>query len=148
MQIDTRHFGLIEINEETILDFPEGIPGFEDVNQFVLLGQEEDDSPFLWLQGVDNTDLAFAVIDPRVIKLDYVVDVEDAEVEILGIRDTEKVLMYAIVVVPEDISQMTANLKAPILINADNNKGKQVVMVHEDYPIKYRIFEERQKLGG
>jgi flagellar assembly factor FliW len=146
MELNTKHFGFIEIDEKNIIDFPEGIPGFENVKKFVLLSNE--DSPFQWLQGVDNPHLAFVVIDPRLCKEDYVVDVEDAEVEILDIRDSSKVLVYSIVVVPEDISKMTANLKAPVLINTENNKGKQVILNNEDYPIKYYILQQLQKTGG
>jgi flagellar assembly factor FliW len=88
------------------------------------------------------------VVDPRLCKQDYVVDIEDAEVAILDIRDTGKVLIYSIVVVPEDLSKMTANLKAPVLINTENNKGKQVILNNEDYPIKYYILQQLQKTGG
>lgn len=142
MELTTKHFGAIEVDEKAILHFDEGIPGFETVKKFVLLGQASEDSPFQWLQGVDNTDLAFVVIDPRLVKPDYLVDVDDSEVEILEIKDASKVLVYSIVVIPEDITKMTANLKAPLLINADNNRGKQVVLDKGDYPIKYYILQE------
>jgi flagellar assembly factor FliW len=148
MLLNTRYFGQIEIDPKNIIDFPEGIPGFENVKKFVLLHHEDQDSPFQWLQGVDNPHLAFVVVDPRLCKQDYVVDIEDAEVAILDIRDTGKVLIYSIVVVPEDLSKMTANLKAPVLINTENNKGKQVILNNEDYPIKYYILQQLQKTGG
>jgi flagellar assembly factor FliW len=147
MRLNTKHFGLIEIDENNIIDFPEGVPGFENVKKFVLLSNVEEDSPFQWLQAVDNTDLAFVVIDPRLLRADYIVDVDDAEVEILDIKDTEKVLIYSIVVVPEDLSKMRANLKAPVLINTENNTGKQIVMEKGNYPIKYYFMEELQKIG-
>lgn len=148
MQLDTRHFGPIEIDEKGIIDFPEGIPGFDDVKRFVLLGSIEPDSPFQWLQGVDNTDLAFVVIDPRLLKEDYVVDIEDSEVEVLDIADTGKVMVYSIVVIPEDISKITANMRAPILINLESMKGKQVILDKPEYQIKYYILDELRKIGG
>ena len=148
MQLITRNFGLIEIDDNDIIDFPEGIPGFESVKKFTILGKVEEETPFHWLQGVDNTDVVFVVIDPRLIKPDYVADVDFSEVEVLGIEDSEKVLMYSIVVVPDDLKKMSANLKAPIIINVDNNKGKQVVMDKGDYPIKYYFMEEIQRIGG
>jgi flagellar assembly factor FliW len=148
MNLDTKNFGLIEIDDEKILDFPEGIPGFEDVKKFVLLGKLDGGLPFQWLQGVNNTDLAFVVIDPRLIKPDYIVDADDSEVEVLGVRDVNNVLVLSIVVVPEDIAGMTANLKAPVLINTENNKGKQVVNNNYEYPVKYYIIEELRRIGG
>jgi len=148
MQLNTKHFGVIELNEEDTIDFPEGVPGFESVKKFVLLGKTEEDTPFQWLQGVDNTDLAFVVIDPRTFKPDYVADVEEYDVEILEVKDPDKVLIRTIVVVPEDISKMTANLKAPVLINTENNRGKQVILSNPDYSIKHYIIEELRRTGG
>jgi flagellar assembly factor FliW len=148
MQLNTRHFGQLEIDEKGLIDFPEGLPGFEDVKRFVLLAGVENDSPFQWLQGVDNTDLAFVVIDPKVFKPDYIVDVDDKEVEILEIKDTEKVMVLSIVVVPEDLTMMTANLKAPLLINTENNKGKQIVLDKSDYQIRHYILQELRRKGG
>ncbi|MDK2800252.1 MAG: flagellar assembly factor FliW [Clostridiales bacterium] len=148
MQLNTRHFGLIEIDENKIIDFPEGIPGFQDIKKFVILSSDDKGSPFQWLQAVDNPDLAFVVIDPRFFRPEYVVDVNDAEIEILNIQDPTNVLIYAIVVVPEDISKMTANLKAPVLINTENNRGKQIVMDKDDYKVKHYIMEELKKSGG
>ncbi len=148
MLLDTKHFGQLEIDEEGIVDFPEGLPGFEDVKRFILLGKSEEDSPFQWLQGVDNTDIAFVVIDPIILKKDYVVDISDDEVGVLNIEDSDKVMIFCIVVVPEDISKMTANLKAPVLINPENKKGKQVVIDNKEYNIKHYILEELRQKGG
>ena len=142
MQIDTKHFGVLEVDEKGIINFPLGVPGFENVNKFVLLTNIENDSLFHWLQGVDNTQLAFAIINPFMIKSDYVVDVDDSEVEMLEIKDIKKVLVYSIVVVTEDVSKMTLNLKAPILINTENNKAKQVINENEEYRIKHFLMEE------
>lgn len=148
MKLETRHFGTIEIDEKKILDFPEGLPGFENVKKFILLGKLEEESPFQWLQSVDSPELAFVIIDPRLIKPDYIVDVDDNEVEILEVKDTNNVLVYSIVVVPEDITAMTANLKAPVLINTENNKGKQIINTNDEYPLKYYIIEELKRMGG
>jgi len=148
VQLKTRHFGTIEVDEKDIIDFPEGILGFEYIKRFVILGKNEEGNPFHWLQGVDDPDIALVIIDPRTFKPDYVVEVPDEEVEILEIKDPEKVLVFSVVVVPEDLSKMTANLSAPILINIENSKGKQVVMDNEEYPIKYYFMEELRKVGG
>lgn len=148
MLLNTRHFGVIEVNEEDIIQFPEGIPGFEDTKEFVLLGDTQDkDSPFKWLQGIDNPQLAFVIIDPKAFKHDYNPELPSSEIEILDIKDRNKVLIYSIVVIPDDISKMTANLKAPIVINAENNKGKQVLLDNPEYRVKHLILEELRKAG-
>ncbi|MCX7746386.1 MAG: flagellar assembly protein FliW [Clostridia bacterium] len=148
MELNTKHFGLIEIEEKGIIQFTDGLPGFENLKQFVLLGSPDKDSPFQWLQSLDNTDIAFVVIDPRVFKPDYDIDVDDSEVEILRIKDVKNVLVYSIVVIPDDISKMTANLKAPILINIENNMAKQIVLDKSTYQVRHYILDELRKIGG
>ena len=148
MQLNTKCFGEIEIDEKGIITFPEGIPGFEDVKKFVMLGSTEENSPFQWLQSVDNTDLAFVVIDPKHFKPDYVVDVNDADIAVLDIHNVDKVLVLTVVVIPEDITKMTTNLRAPVLINTENNRGKQVIQENGEYQIRHFIMEELRKIGG
>lgn len=148
MQINTKRFGVVEIDEKGIIDFPEGIPGFESTKKYVLLGSDTGDSPFKWLQSVDNPDLSLVVIEPKVFISDYVIDIDDSEVEILDIKDIKNVLVYSIVVIPEDIKKMTANLKAPILINEENKRGKQVILDKGNYQVKHYILDELQKTGG
>jgi len=140
MQLNTKHFGVIEVDEKEILYFPSGIPGFENVRKFVLLGRQEADSPFFWLQCVDKPDLAFVVTDPFYIKEDYYVDVDDEEIAEIEINDPENVLTLAIVTIPEDIRFMTVNLKAPVLINMKNNMGKQIIMKNDTFPVRYYIL--------
>lgn len=147
MQLNTRHFGEIEIDESNIIDFPEGIPGFEDVKKFVLLGESEEESLFRWLQGVDNPDLAFVVINPYSFKPDYDVEVDDSQVEVLDIKDTQKVLVYNVVVIPEDIKKISANMKYPVLINTENKKGKQVPLEKDEYEIRHYILEELHRFS-
>lgn len=142
MKLNTKNFGMIDIAEEGIIDFHEGLPGFESVKKYILLDSNDKDSPFLWLQAVDEPELAFVVIDPREIKPDYTVDIDDGEVEALLITDSSKVLIYSIVVIPEDITTMTANLKAPLIINLDNRIGKQVVLDKGSYQMKHYILNE------
>ncbi|NLM27968.1 MAG: flagellar assembly protein FliW [Clostridiaceae bacterium] len=142
MQLNTKHFGVIEIDEKEILYFPSGIPGFENVKKFTLLGRQENEAPFFWLQGVDDPALAFVVTDPFAINDDYFVDADDDDIKIIDAKDPERILTLAIVTIPEDITKISVNLKAPILINMDNNKGMQVIMKNETFPVKYYIMEK------
>ena len=148
MKLNTAHFGIIEVDEKDIIEFPEGLPGFESEKRFILLGKIEEDTYFDWLQSIENEKLAFVVINPRLFLPDYTVEVDDVDVKILGIEDENKVLIYTIVVIPENMSEMSANLKAPVLINTANNKGKQVVMERSGYEIRHYIIDELKKIGG
>lgn len=141
LRINTRHFGEISIDECEILTFSEGLPGFEDVRQFALLGGDKGQAPFFWLQSIDRPDLALVVVDPFIIYPEYTVDVDDSDIEVLKIRDVEKILTLCIVVIPEEIREMRANLKAPILINLENNTGKQVLQHSDTLPIRYFLLQ-------
>ena len=127
MQLETVHFGVIDINEADFIYFPEGIPGFEQSKRFALLGNDEKESVFFWLQSVDMPELCFVVTDPFMVYDGYGVDVEDEDVELLEITDTNKVLTLTIVVIPENMDEIRVNLKAPIIINTEKKLGKQII---------------------
>lgn len=144
MVIETTHFGKIEVSETDILFFDEGIIGFEDVKKFGVINSEDPESPFKWIQAVDKADLAFALIDPFKIKKDYDFELKDEYVEALGITDASEVVVYSIVVVPEDIKKISMNLKAPLIINKTNNKGAQIILDTDKYTVRHFILDELQ----
>jgi len=145
MRLNTKHFGEIDINENGIIEFEEGLPGFEDAKLFVLLYDGEPESPFCWLQSVDKPNLAFAMINPEVIMPDYTVEIDDAIAERLGISSQDDVIYYAIVVVPENITDMTANMKAPVIINVREKKGMQIIMENSGYSVRYPVFPKQRE---
>jgi flagellar assembly factor FliW len=141
MNIKTKNFGLVSYNEEDVLYFDDGIPGFEGLKSFILLSVDEY-TPFKWLQSLDDTNIAFVIIDPKAIVKDYKVELDEETVKLLDIKDLNHILVFAIVVIPDEIEKMTANLKAPIIINAENNKGMQILLDNDDYMIKHPILKE------
>lgn len=141
MDIETRNFGVVSYNEEDVLHFEEGIPGFEGLKSFILLSIEEF-TPFKWLQSLDDTDIAFVIVDPKAIIKDYKIELDEETVKALDIKDLNHILVFAIVVIPDEIEKMTANLKAPIIINAENNKGMQILLDNDEYMIKHPILKE------
>ncbi len=145
MIIETTHFGTIEINDETIITFDYGIPGFEDTRRYGIIMGDDKDSPFKWIQSVEKSELAFALVDPFSIRNDYEFDIKDEYVSLLGIEDASKVMVLCIVVVPEDIKMISMNLKAPIIINTQNNKAAQIILDTDKYSVRHYIFEELSK---
>ena len=139
MQLDTAHFGIIEIDEEDFIYFPEGIPGFENSKKYALIGNDAGEAVFFWLQSVDTPELCFVVTDPFMVYDGYGVDVEDEDVELLKITDANKVLSLTIVIIPEDINEIRVNLKAPILINMDKKLGKQIIQKNDNLPIRFYL---------
>ena len=141
MKLKTTHFGIIDVNEEELIDFPEGLPGFENVKKYALIGHDAGGSPFFWLQSADNPELCFVVTDPFLVYDNYGVDVSDDDVKFLQITDANKVITLAITVIPEDVKKTRVNLKAPILINTGKKLGKQVIQKDDTLPIRYFLFQ-------
>lgn len=141
MKIRTSRFGEIDIAEEKILHFEEGIPPFEDFKSYALI-TSEDTEPFLWLQAVNEPDLAFAVINPFRLFPDYAPTVPEYALESIGHPPDEDILVLSMAVIPQDVSSMTTNLVSPLLINAKTNIGRQVIMDNSPYLVKTPIFDE------
>ncbi|HQD50404.1 MAG TPA: flagellar assembly protein FliW [Defluviitaleaceae bacterium] len=143
MILNTKHFGQIEIEEDKILTFEEGIPGFPDHKKYVLIFDEEDEnSPFCWLQSLDDENIAFALLNPVKIYENYSPKVDDELIKCLGEFNENSLAIYCIVVIPEDYKKMTVNLKAPIVINTLTKKGMQVIAENEEYEIRHSVFKD------
>jgi len=143
MKLNTKNFGEIEIDEKNIIHFPEGILGFEEEKQFVMIKDEDEQNPFQWLQSVQNPELAFVIINPFFVFPDYDIVLSKSVQEKLKIEDEKDVAVYSIVVVPEDIEKMTTNLSGPIVINAEKKLGKQVILDDDRYTTKHYVFQQR-----
>lgn len=147
VRINTRVFGPIEVAESDVISFPGGLYGFESLRRFVLIDVAPD-SPCRWLQSVDDGDLSFVVIDPWAVLPDYAPDLPDAEVARLGIGRPEEAVLLVIAVVPEDVRQMTVNLRAPLVVNPRTRQACQVILPGERYPIKHAVFREAPLAGA
>jgi flagellar assembly factor FliW len=145
MILKTRYFGDLEINEDSVIQFKHGIPGFEKVKRFVLIDSDVEDSPFKWIQGMDEPKPAFVIVDPFVIRKDYEIKLSDEFLDELEIKSPTDVSVFCIVVVPEDISKMTVNLQAPLIINNVNRKGRQLILDTDRYGVRHNILEELRR---
>ena len=149
MLVKTRFFGEVDIEDEKILTFDNGIMGFEDMKRWTLIYDIEKGSegPISWFQSLDMAELALPVINPYTVTAVYEPVVEDELLKPLGeFKDEELVTLLTITIPSEDPSKTTANFRAPILINPVNRKGIQVIVNNEDYPIKFSIYESVQKM--
>jgi len=144
MKIASFRFGELEIPGENIIEIPKGIIGFEQFKKYVLL-EREDSDPFCWLQSLEDPNLAFVVINPMVFFKNYKIEIHHKELEDISVTTLDRIEIYAIVTIPEDISRMSANLLGPLVINLDNNLTKQVVLVNSSYTIQHFIIDELNK---
>lgn len=148
MKLDTKYFGEIEIDEEKIISFPEGIPGFEDQKRFIIINNHDSENPFDWFQAVDNGNLSFVIINPFLVKPDYDFVLSPSVEEKLKIENEKDLAVYTIAVIPEDIKKITINLSGPVVINVKERLGKQIILNDERYSTKYYIFGKDQNCRG
>ncbi|MBE5951503.1 MAG: flagellar assembly protein FliW [Lachnospiraceae bacterium] len=148
MLIKTRYFGEIDVDEAKILTFDDGLIGFENLKKFTLIynNETEASSNVTWLQSLDEPLVAFPVINPFYVMTDYNPIVEDEVLIPLGELKEDSTAIFLTLTVPSDITKMTTNLKAPIIINAETKKGCQVIAENPEYVVKYNIYDVIQKM--
>lgn len=146
MIIKTKNFGNVEVQDTDVINFEEGVPGFPNEKKFVVLfDNTKEESPFMWLQAVDNSELTFVVVDPFWFKPDYKFNIDVETKNQLDIQNPEDVLVLSVVVIPEDMSKITANLKAPLLVNHRTHKGKQYILENDKYSVRHYIMDELER---
>lgn len=142
MKLNTRLFGEIEINEEKIITFEMGIIGFDNLKKFTLIHEaQKETKAILWMQCIDNPEMALPVLNPLIVKEDYNPIVEDEIIKSLGDIVEDQIFVLVTVAVPSDIKKMSVNLKGPIIINPFSLKACQVIVENDDYPVKYPIYD-------
>ena len=144
IKVNTTRFGEIEVKEKDIIVLPAGLIGFPELKKYVLLDHDKE-SPFKWLQSLDDGAIAFVLINPLLFKPDYTVEVTEAEVSDLDIKDEKDAIISVIITMPSNPQNMTANLKAPLVFNLKNRKGKQVILNNSEYTTRHNIMEEVKK---
>jgi len=145
IKIKTRPFGEIEVTEQQIIDFPDGILGFDDVRKFVLLDAHDENSPLKWLQAYDEPELAFVIIRPVDFMREYELVVSMNDIEAGGADTAENLVVFAIVTIPTNPSDMTANLQGPIIVNPEKRLGRQAISLSDRYSVRHKILEEMKK---
>lgn len=135
MILNTKHLGEIHYTESDIITFEDGIPGFETLKKYIFLPSGDDEFPFHYLQSIEDADLAFVVTDPFLFEPGYDFEISDSDAEKLGVKgldDLNHVMILSIVNIPSEVEQSTMNLMAPVLVNREEMKGKQVVLTEYD----------------
>ncbi len=144
MTIQTTRFGQVEITAEDIIECREGILGFANLRKFVLL-DDPTDEVFAWLQSCERPEIAFPILEPEFFSSSYKFTLTKSDMEALNIKTMDRVKVFCIVTIPEDPTQMTANLKAPILINVPDRIARQCVLQDNNLAIREPIFLQLQQ---
>lgn len=140
MELKTKYHGILNYEEKDIITFKKGIPGFSNLKKFILVPADEN-SLFAILQSIEDIDIGLVVTSPFNVIKDYEFDLDDSKVCELNIEDKKDVLVVNTVTVNSKLENITINLKAPIVINTNDNIGEQLILDNVDYPIKYPLFK-------
>lgn len=143
MKIKTKFFGEIEISDDKIITFEKGIIGFPELKRFALLHDEERgvEAGIRFLQSIEEPGFAMTVMNPLAVKPDYDPEVEDSLLADVGRITAENLLVLVTVSIPGDLKKMSVNLQGPIIINAEEHKGCQIIVENSAYPVKFPVYE-------
>ena len=142
-KINTLRFGEIDVDEEKIVHFANGIPAFEDEHEFLIVPYDEE-SPYYFMQSLKTPELAFLITTPFIFFPEYMIEIDDDTIKELGIKNQEDVILYSLITIPNgSVRYMTANLLAPVVINTKNMQARQIVMEKSNYTTKHRLFPDK-----
>ena len=142
-KVNTVRFGEIDVEEEKIVHFRDGIPAFEDEHEFMIIPYDEE-SPYYFMQSLKTPELAFLITTPFIFFPEYVIEIDDETLDELKIKNQEDVMLYSLITIPNgSVRYMTANLLAPVILNTENMQAKQIVMEKTRYTTKHRLFPDR-----
>jgi len=141
MDVTTRDFGVIQIDESSVYSFPQGIYGFEDVDTYAVFMHEEDGVSFVYLQAVKTTEPCFLVFSPWDLAAFFEPKMSPDDLSLFNVESEKDLIFLTIATVPpESARQLSINIKCPIVLSPVNMTGRQVILLNEDYPVKYRPF--------
>ena len=140
IKINTTKFGELEINKDSIFEFISPIIGFNDLKEYALVDYKPD-SPFKWLQSMEDMSLAFPITLCSFFGIDYQFDIPDEEAQKLEISSGDDVFVCNIANIPQSNPQgATINMLAPIVINIVNKKAMQLVLKNTEFEVRYKLF--------
>lgn len=141
MEVKTKYHGTVSFEERDIIKFNKGLPGFESLKSFILLPVEGSDV-FKILHSIEDEEIGLIVVSPFEFIKDYEVELKDEFIHELSIKREEDVLILNTVTLNSNISNITANLRAPIIINIREALGEQIILEDENLSIKYPLIRE------
>ncbi len=145
MEVKTKVNGIVNVEEKQLVTFPEGLLGFEKFKKFALIDSEYE--PFIWLQSIEESGLAFLMVDPFLICSEYEADIDDSSLKNIGVESAEDIIIMTLITIPKDGSEITANFLGPIVINKKNRKCLQVVLNDSRWTTKFDIVKALKKKG-
>lgn len=135
MNIESPRFGTLTVEPGKIIEFPEGLAGFEDHKRFSLFHPEEGDVKYFILQSLDDPALAFHIVDPAQLGFNFEIELSDSETALLKLGDPGDAAVAVILSKDEAKSQLRANVNAPLIINTRERRGLQHIFAQLNYAV-------------
>lgn len=141
MDINTRDFGTISIEEDALYHFPEGLYGFEDTQEYCVFSQNfDEDIAFLYLQAKESLDPCFLVFEPWDLYPGYAPSLPEVDLNALEVNGPEELIFLAITTISPNPEELSLNVKSPVVLNPKTRTGRQVILENRDYPIRFQPF--------
>jgi len=147
MQLHTSRFGAIEVEEDKVINVPDGLVGFKKYHDFVIINIQKY-KPFLWLQSLEDGNLCFVMTDPWQFFSDYSPELSDDDVVFLEIDSPSAVAIYTLVSFDREISNTRFNLLAPLCVNHRTSRGRQVILNNSSYSVAYSLNTQAMKTSA
>jgi flagellar assembly factor FliW len=135
-----RAFAGLKLGPENIFSFPQGIPAFEDIHEFVFV-MSPGTQPFIQMRALSELPLSFVCVDPFLIHKDYHPTIPESELATIELENPEDLLLLSIVKVSDDAQEFTANLRGPLAINMRTRRGRQVICSNDEYAVRHRMWD-------
>ncbi len=140
LKLETRDYGTLEYEKEFLINFPDGLFGFQELHDYLpLCLNEEEDNTLLVLQSVEDANIGFVVINPFALDPDYAPALTPEELSYLEADSESKLTFYVICVLKNNYLDNTVNLKCPLVVNPDTRRGMQVILSDSKYDFRHQL---------
>ena len=139
MRVETTRFGVLDVDESSVIKMPKGPMGFESLTEFVVI-EHRPDTEFRWMQSTEDPALAFVVVDPAKFFNEYEIEISDADVEKLHLTSETDATVLVIVTIADSGKDITANLAAPVIINSKELIAQQIVVQDSRFGVKHQLI--------
>jgi len=144
VKIKTTRFGELEVDKKDIIEFTEGLLGFENLKKFFVV-DPGDQTLILWLQSIDDAATAFPIIEPKIFQPNYMIKLLPVELNSLKLENLQNASVYTVLTIPQNVTEMSANLKAPIIINNKTKYARQIVLQDSKLEVRFKMYMDLKK---
>jgi flagellar assembly factor FliW len=139
MRFESPRWGVIEVEDDKVITFESGLPGFPDCTQFIVMDHDRE-TPLKWLQCVERPEVAFLIVEPEQVLASYEVEVPESVLGLLQLEDPERADDIAVfVILNVEEKMLTANLRAPVVVNVQARRAYQLILDDPNIPLQQEI---------